>query len=160
MFDNYIEKHGPRLYSLCLKLCKDRWEAQDLYQDTWLKAYRAIGRFDEKRDFEHWLTKICINTYRDMLRHKKLISLFSPKDDSEERDYIENLPSPETEDYSDVRQAVNELPEKYRLAVILYYFCDLSTEQSSDALGIPAGTVKSRLNKARELLKGRLKDYE
>lgn len=71
MFDNYIEKHGKRIYGLCLHLCASEQEAQDLYQETWLRALSSFDRFDKTRDFEPWITKICVNTYRNFLRRKR-----------------------------------------------------------------------------------------
>jgi RNA polymerase sigma-70 factor (ECF subfamily) len=68
------------------------------------------------------------------------------------------VPTPEVPENLDVRDAVNALPEKFRLAVILYYFNGLDIAKASEILGIPPGTVKYRLHRARELLKGRLGD--
>ena len=66
--DQYIKRYGKRLYGLCMTLCADRHEADDLYQDTWVKVIRSIEQFDQSKDFEPWLTRLCVNTYRDKLR--------------------------------------------------------------------------------------------
>jgi DNA-directed RNA polymerase specialized sigma24 family protein len=58
LFDHYINAHGKRLFQLCLKLCADREDAQDLYQETWIKAYRFFDRYDSEQEFEGWLTTI------------------------------------------------------------------------------------------------------
>ena len=68
MVDQYIRQYGTRLYGLCLSLCANAFEADDLYQDTWLQVVKNISRYDPSREFEPWLTKICINTYRNTLR--------------------------------------------------------------------------------------------
>lgn len=85
MFDDYIEMHGQRLFGLCMHLCRERWDAQDLYQETWLKAYQAQQNYDSSRDFGMWLTSICVNLYRDKLRRKKLLSFlpFSPQEEEQ-----------------------------------------------------------------------------
>lgn len=67
MLDAYIRQYGRRLYGLCLTLCGSVQEAEDLYQDTWLKALRYFSRYDHQMPFEPWLTKICVNTYRNRL---------------------------------------------------------------------------------------------
>lgn len=157
MFDELINRHGKRLFGLCQKLCNHREDAEDLYQETWIKAYRFYDRYDSARDFEHWLTSVCVNTYRDLLRRQRWKSFLFPFRSSEEKDLILSLiPAPEREDYSDVRDAVNCLPEKLRLVTVLHYFNELDIGKTAEALGIPEGTVKYQLHRARELLKGRL----
>lgn len=155
MFDRYIETYGTRLYALCLKLCKSVWEAQDLYQETWLRAYRAYGRYDPQKEFFGWLTTICVNLYRDGLRKKKLRSWFTFQTGEEQQRFFNALPAREEEDWGYVRAAVDSLPDKLRLVIILYYFNDQNIGQVAAALHIPTGTVKTRLSRARELLKER-----
>lgn len=118
--------------------------------------------YDFSKEFEGWLTAICVNTYRDMLRKQKWKRLFKVFLTNEEKDFaLSNVFKDEDEkDYCEVKQAVNELPEKYRLVVTLYYFNDLDIKKTSQALNIPEGTIKYHLHRARELLKRRLNDYE
>ena len=154
MFDEYIKEHGSRLFGLALKLCKNREDAEDLYQETWIKAYRFIEQYDINKDFIAWITGICVNTYRNMLRRQKWRFLSAPFQTNEDKDYImSNIPAEEQEDYSDIQNAVNDLPEKYRMAVILHYYNDLDVKKTAEVLKIPEGTVKYNLHKAREILK-------
>lgn len=152
MLDEQIESYGPRLYGLCLRLCRNRWDADDLYQDTWYKAMRAYARYDPARPFGAWLTAICVNAYRDQYRRRRWSELLHL--DGE----LENLAAPPDDPYPEVRQAVDALPENLRLAVVLYYFEDCDIAQAARALGVPEGTVKSRLARARAKLKGVLED--
>ena len=157
MFDEYINKHGRRLFGLCQKLCAAKEDAEDLYQETWIKAYKSFDKYDSAKEFEGWLTSICINTYRDMLRRQRWKSLLVPFRTNDEKDLaLSSVPEQEEPDTSDVRKAVNELPEKYRLVIVLYYFNGLDVNKAAQVLDIPAGTVKYQLHRARELLKGRL----
>ena len=80
VIDQYIHQYGKRLYGLCLTLCANTMEADDLYQDTWLQVVKNISRYDASRDFEPWLTKICVNLYRNALRRlaKSPFSLSAP----------------------------------------------------------------------------------
>ena len=66
--DEYIQLYGPRLYGLCLTLCRSEPEAEDLYQETWLRVVEQFHRYDPAREFEPWLTRICVNLYRNLLR--------------------------------------------------------------------------------------------
>ena len=157
MFDEYISNYGRRLFGLCQKLCANREDAEDLYQETWIKAYKFFDKYDHGKEFEGWLTSICVNTYRDMLRRQKWKSLFVHFGTNEEKDLmLSSIPEPEKPDYSDVREAVNGLPDKYRIVTVLYYFNGLDVGQTAEILKIPAGTVKYQLHKARETLKRRL----
>ena len=154
MIDQYIRQYGKRLYGLCLTLCANSFDADDLYQDTWLKAVKNISQYDESREFEPWLTRICVNTYRNRLRRIMKSPIFDAFSSEEEKTAVmESIAAPESEDYSRLHEAIDRLPEKLRITVILFYFRDMDIEQTAQALNIPPGTVKSRLSKARKLLK-------
>ena len=159
MINQYIRDYGKRLYGLCLVLCANSYEAEDLYQETWLKVVKYIDRFDSTKEFEPWLTKICVNTYRSTLRRISRSPIFNAFPSTEEKECLLNsVPAPEQKDYSDLYAAIDRLPEKLRITVILFYFKDMEIAAVSDTLGIPPGTVKSRLNKARTKLKEVLTD--
>ena len=159
MIDAYIRQYGRRLYGLCLTLCGNRQDAEDLYQDTWLRVLHHLDRYDPSLPFEPWLTQICVNTYRNALRRMRRSPFFNSFSTSEDKDRVLNeAAAPEKDDYSDLRSAVDRLPEKLRVTVILYYYRELDISSTALALKIPPGTVKSRLSKARKLLKEALED--
>ena len=151
MIDQYIRRYGKRLYGLCLSLCANTFDADDLYQDTWLRVVKSISQFDPSREFEPWLTKICVNTYRNTLRRiaRSPLLNFQTNEDA----FLQSVPAPENPDYSPLYDAIDGLPDKLRLAVILFYFEETDITATAQVLGIPEGTVKSRLSKARKLLK-------
>ena len=153
MIDQYIRQYGKRLYGLCRTLCADPYEAEDLYQDTWLRAVKNISQYDPTRAFEPWLTKICVNTYRNTLRRISRSPLLNFRTNEEKDALLQSVPAPEDPDYSSLYEAIDALPHKLRLAVILYYFQDMDIGATGRILGIPEGTVKSRLSKARKRLK-------
>jgi len=149
----HIQQYGKRLYGLCLTLCKDTYRAEELYQETWLRVLKSFSRYNSELPFEPWLTKICVNTYRSLLRPwttqaRQLTDKGEPLPQRDE--------SPPPDDYSDLYRAIDNLPPKLRLAVILFYFRDMDIASASQALSIPIGTMKSRLNKARKLLREEL----
>ncbi len=160
MLDALIQSQGPRLFSLCCRLCRSRGEAEDLYQETLLRGLEQRERLLAAENPGAYLTRICVNLYRDWARRRKLLSFIS----------MEDAPPPnlhgqfstagpeESLEQSLVRQAVDTLPEPYRQSVLLYYFCDQSIQQAAAALGVRPGTVKSRLGRGREMLKEVLKD--
>lgn len=160
MLDALIQSQGPRLFSLCCRLCRSRGEAEDLYQETLLRGLEQRERLLAAENPGAYLTRICVNLYRDWARRKRLLSFIS----------MEDAPPPnlhgqfstagpeESLEQSLVRQAVDTLPEPYRQTVLLYYFCDQSIQQAAAALGVRPGTVKSRLGRGREMLKEVLKD--
>lgn len=151
--DQYIRKYGKRLYGLCMTLCADKHEADDLYQDTWVKVLKRFDTYDPSRDFEPWLTRLCVNTYRDRLRRLSRSPFLNFSSNETKEAFLLTATAPEKEDYSDLYAAIDQLPEKLRLTIILFYFEDMDIEKTAQTLGIPTGTVKSRLHKARIQLK-------
>ena len=159
MINQYIYQYGKRLYGLCLTLCANTFDAEDLYQETWLKVVKNISQYDVTQPFEPWLTQICVNTYRNTLRRIMRSPIFNSFATEEEKSNVmECIAAPEPSDYSDLHDAINTLPEKLRITVILFYFQDMAIASVGKTLGIPQGTVKSRLNKARNILKEVLTD--
>lgn len=158
LIDPYIRQYGKRLYGLCLSLCADPFEADDLYQDTWLRVMRSFSQYDPSRAFEPWLTKICVNTYRNALRRVVKSPLLGFRSNEEKDALLCAIPAPEGADYTPLYEAIARLPEKLRVAVLLFYFEDMDVAAAAQAMGVPEGTVKSRLHKARKRLKEVLGD--
>lgn len=157
MIDQYIQQYGKRLYGLCLVLCASTFDADDLYQETWLKVVKNISQYDTAKEFEPWLTKICVNTYRNTLRRIARSPIFNHFSSNEEKDAVFDSVAikqmGEEADYTPLYKAIDKLPDKFRMTVILFYFREMDIASTAQVLGIPAGTVKSRLNKSRRLLK-------
>lgn len=149
MIDQYIHDYGKRLYGLCTVLCANSYEADDLYQETWLKVVKNISKYDTCQAFEPWLTTICVNTYRNLLRRIARSPVFNTFTTEEKDTLLHSIPAPEGKDYSSLYTAIDGLPEKLRVTVILFYFRDMDINSVVSVLGISPGTVKSRLNKTR-----------
>lgn len=159
MIDDYIRQYGRRLYGLCLHLCEGREDAEDLYQETWLKALQKLDTYDTNREFEPWLTRICVNTWRNVLRRRRRSPFYDGFATSEAKErLLSDAPAREPGDYDDLYAALRKLPQKLRETVVLYYFEDQNIQAAAQILKIPPGTVKSRLNQARKRLRGELKD--
>lgn len=158
MIDDYIQSHGKRLYGLCLALCANVHDAEDLYQETWLKVLDNFKSYDHSKDFEPWLTQICVNIYRNSLRRLSRSPFISFKSNEAKDAAFAAIAAPERRDYEDIYRAIDGLPKKLRITVILFYFRDMDIASTARVLRIPEGTVKSRLNNARKCLKEVLTD--
>lgn len=119
-----------------------------------MKVVKNLSQYDQNREFEPWLTKICVNTYRNSLRRLIRSPIFDGfSSDAEKKAVLERTPAPEPPDHADLHSAIDRLPEKLRVTIILFYFRDMDIVSVAQILNIPPGTVKSRLNKARARLK-------
>lgn len=156
--DEKISQYGTRLYGLCVKLCGKKSDADDLYQETWLRVCYRIGRYDPSQPFEPWLTAVCVNAYRDSLRRRKWERLIAVFDGDEAHDRAVNSIAAEdnSQEKAELWESVRRLPEKYSTVILLHYFRGYDVKELSFILKIPEGTVKYRLHRARELLKGEL----
>ncbi|MBQ8860858.1 MAG: RNA polymerase sigma factor [Ruminococcus sp.] len=157
-YEKLVEEHGLNLTKLCLSLCNNSIDAQDLYQSTWEKVFRKYKLYKKEQPFEKWLFSVCINTHRDMLKRFDVRRAFRFNSSDEQELFLSSIPfyEEEKDDYISLHNALNILRREQREVIVLYYFKDYSISELSEILSIPEGTVKSRLHKARELLKKEL----
>ena len=114
MIDQYIHDYGKRLYGLCTVLCANSYEADDLYQETWLKVVKNISKYDTCQAFEPWLTTICVNTYRNLLRRIARSPVFNTFTTTEEKDtLLHSIPAPEGKDYSSLYTPSTVCPKSF-----------------------------------------------
>ena len=161
--DRLIEQYSTDLTRLCLSLCSNCVEAEDLFQETWLKALRHGKRYKTDKPFDKWLFAICINTYKNSLKsaYNRMRLRFSSEE--EEEAFWSAIPDRNegnSEDYSELHAAIGKLPKKQRVVLALYYFKDYSVREIAEIVNVPEGTVKSRLSAARDSIKRRLESYE
>lgn len=167
-YKELIKKYRGSVYNLVYRMIENRQEAEDIVQETFIKAFNALSTFKEEFAFSTWLFKIATNNCIDTLRKRKLqtYSLDTPvqtRDGEVSRDFADNRYSPEqfaisTEGTTIILEAIEDLPPKYKVVINLRHKEDKSYEEISDLLHIPIGTVKARIFRARELLKKKLKD--
>jgi len=148
------------VYSISLYFFRgDSAVASDVTQQVFLKLMTSIGQFRGDAEFSTWLYRLVVNACTDTARKRKWHSVDT---DSSLLDTCAS-PGSQEEDYAraqmanSVREAVAELPPKFRLAVLLRYFDDLSYEQMAEALHCSMGTVASRLSRGHKILAERLK---
>ncbi len=137
------------LLRLCYIQLQDKGLAEDAVQETFLKAFRGMDSFRGECGEKTWLTRIAVNTCRDMQRG----GWFRHMDRRVTPDMLPEAAVPPSEDHSDLTLAVINLPRKYREAIMLYYYQDMDTTEIGAALGIAQSSVSNRLRKGRELLR-------
>ena len=166
-----IDTVGDDLYRFCCRLTRNRMDADDLYQDTFLKALEQQRRLDPVSDREqaeairrnrNFLMGIAANLWKNQWRKKKK----EAKNLSMEFDEFLEIPLSDGEDIqanlerkeiqTRLTMHIRNLPEKLKTVIYLYYAAEMQTEEIADTLHIPRGTVKSRLYLAREKLKNSL----
>ena len=158
-FKVYTERYSADLSRFCMSLCGSKAEAEDLFQETWLKAMRSYDKFDSSKPFDKWLYSICVNTYKNVLKSacRKLQYCFKTSEESDS--FFNSIPEIDEnnrEDYYELHAAVRSLGKKKRTVIVLYYFESYSVSEIAEILGIPEGTVKSRLAAARAEIKRRM----
>ena len=134
---------------------------EDLEQEVYIKTYQTLNKYQEKNKFSQWVCTIAANLCRDYLRSSKFKNSTNTTSEEEIINNINTKKTPEIEYSQKERQKiilkeVNSLPKKMKEVIILYEFEDYSYEKISKKLNIPEGTVKSRINNARKILKDRL----
>jgi len=162
-----LKRYRAPLYNLLFRMVHNKMEAEDLVQEAFIKAFGALATFNDEYAFSTWLFKIAINNCIDHFRKKRLktFSLDKPIDakDGEIRRELPDasyqpdntLLSKEKEQL--IEEAIQNLPEKYRVSIMLRHTEEKSYEEISQILNIPLGTVKARIFRAREMLKKQLK---
>ena len=166
-------EHMPSLYTAALRMTRNPADAEDLVQDTYLKAYRAFDSFQEGTNLKAWLYRILTNTFINTYRAKKRRPEESDIDDVEQLYLYRRLGGLEgaqsgrsAEDEvldhfteADVKEAVESLPEQFRLAVLLGDVEGFSYKEIAEILDVPIGTVMSRLHRGRRALQKRLYEF-
>lgn len=161
-----INKYGKEIYSFCRQLTCNQQEADDLYQDTFLKAVELRQKIDGKGNPKSYLLSIAVRIWKNRKKKAAWRNRIAPMqrliEEWEEESSGDVETSPEEkyvvlEEEQIVQAAVNKLPEKLKLCVLLFYMEELSVRQIAGMLKLPEGTVKSRLYQARKQLE---KDLE
>ena len=172
-FSEEAMEYMPALYTAALRMTRNASDAEDLVQETYLKAYRGYPSFAEGTNLKAWLYKILTNSYINSYRSKQRRPEQSDIEDVEDlylyrrlggleaasagRSAEEEVLEHFTDD--DVKAALESLPEQFRMAVLLSDVEGFSYKEIADITGVPIGTVMSRLHRGRKLLQKALHDY-
>ena len=161
-FNLLVLEYQGQIYNVCYRILGDPSAAEDMTQEAFVSAYKNIGRFKEG-NFRAWLYRIASNACRDYLRSPRIRKSQSLEAIEETSEYVltSNLESPDSfairkELSGIIQEALLNLPEDQRLALILVDVQGMSYEETSNILDTPIGTVKSRLSRARESVRVQL----
>jgi RNA polymerase sigma-70 factor (ECF subfamily) len=162
-YRDLLQLYQRQVYSVALRMLRRVEDAEDVTQETFVRVFRALDRYDPARPFAAWLFTITSRLCIDLLRRRRRgpISLSRRDPETQEERTIEVVdpglrPDEETSNLEEERRArelIDSLPPHYRIVVILRHQQDLSYEEIADALKLPLGTVKARIHRARALLK-------
>lgn len=151
-FAALVERHERRVYNLALRMTGREEDARDATQDAFLTVLRKLSSFRGEAAFTTWLHRVTVNACYDLLRKRQRQPMLE-RGASEDRPAIEPPPVPDHADTSDlsidVQRALLEVPEDFRVVMILHDVRDLPHDEVARILGVPVGTVKSRLHRGR-----------
>ncbi|AXI01049.1 RNA polymerase sigma factor [Sporosarcina sp. PTS2304] len=157
------EEYGRYLYHLCLKLTRNKEEAEDLMQDVWVKVVRYSGEMSEVNRMKAWLTTICMNTFRDRYRKNVRHSQYvMNQPDTLDVPILDLVPSnaktpmeliEQSDIQSLVQEKIGELDGIYRKTIEYFYVNQYSLVEIASLMSVSIGTVKSRLFRAKKYLK-------
>ncbi|MEL7567620.1 MAG: sigma-70 family RNA polymerase sigma factor [Dehalobacterium sp.] len=157
-FEELVKRYERQIYSLAYRLTNNYHDAVDLAQEVFLHLYRVLDKFDGERKFFPWMYRIATNVCYNALkkRPKETSSLdnvieFMSDENSQPEDQYESKEVRET-----VHKAITELPENFRIPMVLRYLEDLSYQQIAEAMDLPVSTIETRLYRGRIMLQKRL----
>lgn len=172
-FERFALPHINALFNLALKLTRNRKDAEDLVQDTYLRAYRFFETYEAGTQIKAWLYRILRNTFVNRYRAAKarpeevdFEKIESFYEQMVEENFLTERQAPTPESVvmdgvldAEIQEAIAGLPEEYREVVVLALVDELSYKEIATALSIPLGTVMSRLHRGRKLLQATLLEY-
>lgn len=172
-FSELAMEHMPALYSAALRMTRNPADAEDLVQETYLKAYRAFGSFTEGTNIRAWLYRILTNTYINSYRSAKRRPEISDVEDVEDLYLYRRLGADGTSQLGrsaedevlasftddEVKAAIEALPDNFRIAVLLADVEGFSYKEIAEITDVPIGTVMSRIHRGRRALQKALHEF-
>ena len=153
-FGELVARHEDRLFALALRMTRDRADALDAVQDAFVRAFTRAGDFRGDASFGTWLYRIAVNACHDVLRTRRRAPVPDDEAAAAAVDAV-GIPGPENRAVArlDVREALAELPDTYREAVVLHDLGGVPYDDIATATGVSIGTVKSRISRGRRRLR-------
>jgi len=171
-FTALVDSHYRRIYSLIYRMVRNESDAADLTQETFVRIHRALPRLREAAARSAWIRRIATNLCLDFLRRRNATPATSsldarPSEDSDTLlswDVSDPTGEPDRifsngERLAVLHRAIDSLPDDYRLVIVMHHIEEIRVEDIADSLGVPAGTIKSRLSRARRELHRKLSPY-
>lgn len=156
-FEELVARYKKLVYNIVYNFINDREEVSDISQEVFIRIYRSLDRYNPEYKFSTWAAKISTNLCLDILRKKKLDC--KPLEDYEGMASSSDTPESRCinrERSEQIKKAITDLPEKYRVPIILFHQNGLSYEEMTTVLNEPMTIIKNRLFRARHMLKDKL----
>lgn len=165
IIEQCVDRFGTDIYRFCRHLCDDPAEAEDLYQQTFLKALESDIELNWDQNPKALFFSLAHNLFKSSVRKRARRLSITPNSAIDETEAAHIRSDEDIEDdylrrelLSEINRIIESLPEKFRLPMTLYYTFDLPVEEIAEAVGKPPGTIKSRLFKGRKLIRKKLKE--
>ena len=156
-FASLVERYERRIFRLCSAMLRNSAEAEDAAQESLLRVWKSLGTFDGRAALSTWVYAVARNRCLTAIERRRNAESLSDEAVALEVDASVHSEPEVADDHSAMlRELVDELPERYRQAMRLYYYEDRSVDEVADMLATPAGTIKTNLFRARQLLATRL----
>lgn len=162
-YGELVLRHQTSVFNVCYRMLGERREAEDLTQETFIRAYERLHTFDKDRPFGPWIRRIATNLCYNHLKRSKQVVFSLHEEIESNKGQNERLPEikqVQREKSESVRTAILELPPHYRAVIELRHYQELSYAEIAKELSIPLSDVKSHLFRARKQLSTKLKDYQ
>jgi len=170
LFDDLVSRYHRQIYNVAYRMTGNAADAEDLTQDTFVKAFRFFSYYKRDMPFDNWLYRIMSNIHVDWLRRRPKVYFRSLDEPVQQEEGEATLELPDTSDGpealvlsreldAEMQAALNTLPKDFRMTVILSDIEGLSYEETAEVMGCSIGTVRSRLHRGRKLLREKLKSY-
>jgi RNA polymerase sigma-70 factor (ECF subfamily) len=161
-FSELVERYQVAVYNLCYRMLGQSEDAEDAAQEVFVRVYRQLGSYDPRHRFSTWVLSIASHYCIDQLRKRRLtlVPLEGIVNWARSRQAQPDEEVVDGEARDQMQHLLGKLPEKYRLALILRYWYDLSYAEIARVTSLPENTVKTRLHRARQMMAGLIKDEE
>lgn len=155
-FESIVRRWQGPLVNLAWRFCRDRRRAEEMAQEAFLKAFRFLDRWRGEAAFSTWLFALATNVYRSQMRRSRPVEVTLDEAPTIRAPQNPEVEAARRESAGSVRRLVAALPPRYRDALTLFYFMDMDLAAAAAVLGIPQGTLKARLHRARARLEDQL----
>ena len=154
-FEGIVRRWQGPLVNMAWRYCRDRGRAEEMAQEAFLRAWRGLAHWRRESSFSTWLFALAANVFRSELKRFPTVNvpmdeIAEPASQATQHDSLSNKQNHEV-----VRRAVLALPLRYREPVVLFYFHEMDLSATAHTMGLPEGTLKARLSRARALLRRR-----
>jgi len=155
-FEGIVRRWQGPLVNMAYRFCRDRGRAEEMAQDAFLRAYRALGTWRQESTFSTWLFALAMNVYRSHLRRVPLVTVPFEQATEPARAPTHDADLEQADRDRAVRRVVGTLPPRYRDAMVAFYFHDMDVATAAKTLHVAEGTLKARLFRARDLIRRKL----